>query len=207
MFKRMSILLRRAEETRDAFARKWERHGKLVSQLPLIQSYLQNHVVEEFTPGIGPDADGIVELRFNCPEDMTSAFSAPGAIAVKEDEPSFLGHGTGYALGNDSPSFASPQGAKLVVAIARSDEQLIETMLGHAASSRGFRAACRDDVKTILGRPEMKRGPQEVATFLHLLFENAATASDAGRDLASSAEGTDVASVFRVRTVTVIPQA
>jgi uncharacterized protein (TIGR02118 family) len=206
MFKRMSILLRKPEDTRDSFASKWERHGKLVSQLPLIRAYLQNHVIERFgTRGV-PEADGIVELLFDRPEDMTTAFSDPRAALVRMDEPGFLGHGTGYALERDSPCLPASQGEKLIVMLdASADEKLAAALLGEAASSRGFRGGFRDNVKTIIARPEMERGPQQVLGFLHLLFDDVETASDAGRRLAEAAADAEAASIFRVRTITVLP--
>lgn len=206
MFKRLSILLRKPEDTRDSFASKWERHGYLVSQLPLIRAYLQNHVIERFGPRGIPEADGIVELLFDRPEDMTTAFSDPRAALVRADEPGFLGHGTGYALERDSPCLAAPQGEKLIVVLDSSaDERLAAALLSEAASSRGFRGGFRDNVQTIIGRPEMERGPQQVLGFLHLLFKDAETATNAGLRLAAAAADAEAASIFRVRAIPVLP--
>ena len=206
MFKRTSILVRRSEDVRESFAAKWEHHGTLVSQLPFIRTYVQNHVVEELTPNGPFDIDGIVELRFDRPEDMTAAFTSPNAVAVKEDEPGFLGHGTGYALRNDNMPLISPQGAKLIFVLANvPPPELLAAILSSAGAAPEFRAAARDDVATVIGRPEMKRPPQNVSTFLHLLFDDPQQASAAGRRLAGIiAQPTSLASIVRVRTTTVI---
>jgi uncharacterized protein (TIGR02118 family) len=208
MFKRMSILLSRSEDDRASFARKWEHHGTLVSHLPLIRTYLQNHVVEELTPGGMIDADGIVELRFDHPEDMLSAFSHANAVAVKADEPRFLGHGTGYALANDSLPMDSPHGGKLIAVLAIGPGNgLVGRLLRAACSIPGFLASECDFVATVIPRSEMSRPPQQVYTFLHLLFADAQIASAAGRILIESPVADELAdaSLFRVRTNKVIP--
>lgn len=207
MFKRMSVLVRRPDDMRESFAGKWEYHGTLVSQLPLIRSYLQNHVLEDNTPGGAFDADGIVELRFDRPEDMATAFGSPKASAVKGDEPGFLGHGTGYALRADTLPLASADGGKLIVVCGEgcSDRQ-IEGLRERAAGMAGFRAAARDDVASVIPRLEMVRPPQQVSTFLHLLFSDPQSATEAGVILADSVAGGGDGrfSIFRVRTTRVI---
>jgi hypothetical protein len=61
----------------------------------------------------------------------------------------------------------------------------------------------RDDVASVIARPEMKEGPQAVATFLHLFFDEVATARRAGAALQKQFEE-DTLAVYRVRTMTFI---
>jgi uncharacterized protein (TIGR02118 family) len=205
----MSILIRLHQDDRESFAAKWEYHGTLVSQLPLIRTYLQNHVVETITRQGVIEADGIVELKFDRPEDMATAFASPNAAAVKADEPGFLGHGTGYALETDTMPLCSPDGAKLIAVWATNSDPSVERLVHAARSIPGFKRAVRDVVASVIPRPEMRRPPQRVSTFLHLLFADTEAASSAGRTLVGSigAENAANVSVFRVRTNVVIHDA
>lgn len=207
MFKRMSILLRRQEDDRPTFARKWENHGSLVKQLPYIRGYMQNHVVEEFSRDQPIEADGIVELLFDKSEDMTSAFSSPEALPVKADEPGFLGHGTGYVLSKPSPLVPATAGNKLFVITNAPDASLLQRILDVTAKEFAVSSFFRDDILSVIRRPEMARGPQSVASFLHIYFRDAASAAAAGALISRSmrcGSETKIGSVFRVRTLTVV---
>ena len=200
----MSVLVRRPSDSREAFAEGWQRHGGFVRALPFIRSYIQNHVVEEFLPqGVTPvvRADGLVELRFDTPDDMGKAFSSDAAVPVKADEPNFLGHGTGYAMVEASPIRTAEDGSKVILAIpSRHDADSVERA---ARSQPGIVEVFRDDVASVIARPEMKEGPQGVAAFLHLFFDDVAAASRAG-DALQKQFGPDTIAVYRVRTVTFI---
>jgi uncharacterized protein (TIGR02118 family) len=204
MFKRMSILVRRPSDDRAQFAKGWERHGEFVSHLPFIRSYIQNHVVEEFLPnGVSPAvrADGLVELRFDTPDDMARAFSSEAAVPVKADEPNFLGHGTGYAMVEASPIRTAENGSKLILAVtSRAHADAAEKA---SRSQRGLIDIFRDDVASVIARPEMKDGPQSVDTFLHLFFDSVDAARRSGGALQKQL-GPSVVAVYRVRTMTFI---
>jgi uncharacterized protein (TIGR02118 family) len=207
MFKRMSILLRRQEDDRPTFARKWENHGSLVKQLPYIRGYMQSHVVEEFSRDQPIEADGIVELLFDKPEDMTSAFASPEAVPVRADEPAFLGHGTGYVLSKPSPLVPATDGNKLFVITNALDASMLQRIVDVAAKEFAVSSSFRDDVLSVIRRPEMARGPQSVASFLHIYFRDDASASAAGALISRSmpcGSETGIGSVFRVRTLTVV---
>ncbi len=208
MFKRMSILIRRQEDDRPTFAWKWENHGSLVQQLPYIRGYMQNHVVEDFSRDQPVEADGIVELLFDKSEDMTSAFSSPKALPVKADEPGFLGHGTGYVLSKPSPLVPATAGNKLFVITNAPDVSLLQRILDEVTAKEfDVSSSFRDDVLSVIRRPEMARGPQSVASFLHIYFRDAASASAAGALISGSmpcGSETRIGSVFRVRTLTVV---
>jgi uncharacterized protein (TIGR02118 family) len=204
MFKRMSVLVRRPSDSREQFAEGWQRHGGFVRALPFIRSYIQNHVVEEFlADGVTPvvRADGLVELRFDTPDDMGKAFSSDAAVPVKADEPNFLGHGTGYGMVEASPIRTAEDGSKIIVAIP--SRQIADTIERAARSQPGLVEMLRDDVASVIARPEMKEGPQAVATFLHLFFDEVATARRAGAALQKQFEE-DTLAVYRVRTMTFI---
>jgi len=208
MFRRLSILVRRASDDRAGFARAWERHGGLVKKLPGILSYLQNHVVEEFGHAGDPPqfrADGIVELRFESPEAMRDAFASEAAIPVKADEPSFLGHGTGYAVAMAQEVRRAENGSKVILVVrSGGGTQAVATVAAFAAGLPGFLHLIRDDVTAVIPRPELREGPQHADFFLHLYFDTVEHARAAGRTLiAQSAPGAGL-SVYRVRTLTIV---
>jgi uncharacterized protein (TIGR02118 family) len=203
MFKRMSILVRRATDDRSQFAEKWQSHGGLVSRLRQIRSYVQNHVVEEFAAAAPMRADGIVELWFDSAAAMAEAFASDLAKPIKLDEPNFLGHGTGYVIAEASPVRTAEQGNKLVVALRAADPALAEKVTDSVRSMPGCTEVVRDDVASLIARPEFREGPQPVDAFLHASFEDVAAAQRAGRLITDTASGASLA-VFRVRTVTMI---
>ncbi|NIF80769.1 EthD family reductase [Paraburkholderia sp. Cy-641] len=201
MFKRMSVLVRRTGDNRERFSRNWERHAAPVARLPKVRGYIQNHVEEDFTVpgGSAIEVDGFVELLWDRPEDMAAAFASAAARPMVEDEPNFLGHGSGYAIRKASPLRESA-GGKLIVAA-----------VGGAAALDAIEARCqvlqqravliRDDVADLIAKPGMEP-PQPVSAFFHLQFDNAESARKAGHRLASCAASVDARlSVCRVRTL------
>jgi len=208
MFKRMSILLRRAEDSRPVFAEKWKNHGAFVEHLPLIRSYMQNHVLETFGDVQPIEADGIVELRFAKPEDMAAAFASPAATAVRDDEPGFLGHGTGYALTTDAPFLPAIDGSKLIVMIGDSSQpDALDAVVNYLRGKETCVKIERDEVGSVIARPEMARGPQLVSTFVQAKCANPLGASRLGSSLIAErrAELRQLRAVAcRVRTITVI---
>jgi uncharacterized protein (TIGR02118 family) len=213
MFKRMSILVRRPADDRAAFARRWEAHGSLVSRLPNIRAYTQNHVEEEFARGDRAPhvrADGIVELQFDTPAAMQEAFSSEAAKPVREDEPSFLGHGTGYVLGSVSSHQVAEDGAKLILAVRSPDHTRdVDTILDALTSQPGCADVICDRVVSIIPRLEMREGPQQVDAFIHTSFVDVDAARCAAHELLdlplTIADDPDAAvSIFRVRTITFI---
>ncbi len=208
MFRRLSVLVRRPTDDREAFASAWKRHGDLIRKLPGVLAYQQNHVVEDFGhSGALPafDVDGVVELRFESPEAMTLAFASPEARPVKSDEPNFLGHGTGYVIARVQDHREATDGRKLIV-IARISEgsDASTTLLNHARQLAGHIHAIRDDVTDVIARPEMARGPQGADMVIHLYFHSTQACRDAGRALPALAIPGAAFSVYRVETLTVI---
>lgn len=190
MFKRMSVLVRRPDHDRCTFSALWERHAAPVSSLPKVRGYIQNHIEQEFSAAPPIRADGFVELLWDTPEDMTAAFASDAAKPMVEDEPGFLGHGSGYALANAVPLAEAP-GAKLIVALVGA-----ENIEADAAKLPGLSALLRDEVKALIPKPGMDP-PQPVDAFVHLWFSDVTSAQAAGAMLAAHPGR----GVYRVRTI------
>lgn len=208
MLRRLSILVRKPTHDRAQFAAGWEHHGTLVKYLPGIRAYQQNHVVEEFGHAGAPPPfriDGIVELRFDSMDAMREAFASDAAGPVKADEPNFLGHGTGYVAATPHLSRPAEAGTKLFVAARGSGVVDPGDALERAASRLvDLQNLIRDDVVSVIARPEMPEGPQPADVFLHLYFATEDAARRAGRALVAG-DGIDAAfTVVRVRTLTVV---
>lgn len=195
MFKRMSVLVRRPDHDRATFSRLWERHAAPVSQLPRVLGYIQNHIEEDFSAAPPIRADGFVELLWDRPEDMAAAFASEAARPMVEDEPGFLGHGSGYALAGAEPLVGAP-GGKLIVA-AVGDWRGAERMV---AQLPGLSASLRDEVTSLIAKPGMAP-PQSVDAFFHLWFDNTQSARDAAPALAGLAGDAVSLGVYRVRTI------
>ena len=91
MIKRVSLVRRKPEMTREAFIAHWMGpHAEIVKQLPGLRG-LRFGVVQRWTPD---DAawDGIGELWFDSIEAADKAFAAePHATRLKADRAKFLG--------------------------------------------------------------------------------------------------------------------
>ena len=185
MFKRMSVLVRRDGDDRAYFSEKWKAHAAPVSSLPKVRGYIQNHIEEEFSvPGKEPPikADGFVELYWDRPEDMAEAFKSPLAKPMIDDEPGFLGHGSGYALA-EVPPLKDSEGGKLVLALVYDEPGNLFEDLDGKLESLGVTHLIRDDVVGLIDKPYMSPS-QPVNTFLHLYFDSKNEARAAGEKLA-----------------------
>lgn len=197
MFKRMSVLVRRPDQNRATFSRLWERHAAPVSQLPRVRGYIQNHVEEEFSAASPIEADGFVELLWDRPEDMAAAFASPAARPMVEDEPGFLGHGSGYAL-RDAAPLREATGGKLIVVPPAEDAAALRAVQSASEGMRGLTGLLHDEVVQLIAKPGMSP-PQPVGAFLHLWFDDVAAARDAARRLADAAQAR--LGVYQVRTL------
>lgn len=200
MFKRMSVLVGREGDTRAQFSQGWLRHGRFIADLPGLRGYVQNHVEEDFAPP-GTSflhADGFVELRFDSPEAMARAFAGPAARAMAQDEPNFLGHGSGYALSDDTGLLDAEGGNKLIVAVGDGDPAPLQAGIMDLSPL----ALIRDDVIALIAKPGM--APQPAKTFFHVRYADAAMACEAAQKIANMAKAKADhlrAAVFRVKTV------
>ena len=195
MFKRMSVLVRRPDHDRATFSRLWRRHAAPVSRLPRVRGYIQNHVEEAFVAAAPIKADGFVELLWETAEDMAAAFASEAARPMVEDEPGFLGHASGYALGDARPLSSAP-GGKLIVAALGDCRALARAV----AQAPGLQAQTRDDVRSLIGKPGMAP-PQPVDAFFHLWFDDDQAAREAAAVLGAQADMTVALGVYLVRTV------
>ncbi|MBO9581709.1 MAG: EthD family reductase [Sphingobium sp.] len=199
MFKRMSVLVRRDGDSQAQFSQGWLHHGEFITQLPGLRGYVQNHVEEEFAPPGGAflRADGFVELCFDSPEAMAEAFQSSAAVAMAQDEPNFLGHGSGYSLAGYTGLRDAEEGNKLIVAVEQGDAAQLEAAIATLPSQ----ALIRDEVTALIAKAAMAP-PQPVKCFLHLFFSNAEEARNTARALAALTTKTGLqTAVFRVRTI------
>ncbi|MBO9707350.1 MAG: EthD family reductase [Caulobacter sp.] len=199
MFKRMSVLVRRQDHDRSTFSRLWERHAAPVSQLPKVCGYVQNHVEEDFSPASPISVDGFVELLWDRPEDMADAFASPAARPMVEDEPGFLGHGSGYALRQAAPLREADRG-KLIVAALSEGSAALRAVETATRGMNGLTELLHDQVVDLIAKPGMAP-PQPLSDFFHLWFDDPAAASDAGRRLAGLDTPRVRLGVYRVRTI------
>nr|WP_314434989.1 EthD family reductase [uncultured Brevundimonas sp.] len=194
MFKRMSVLVRRDDHSRETFSTLWERHAAPVSQLPGVRGYIQNHVEEAFGAASPIRVDGFVELLWDRPEDMAAAFASEAARPMVEDEPGFLGHGSGYAVSGSE--LRSDAATKLIVAVV-GDGDGVEHEL---ASLDSLGRWLRDDVNGLIPKPGMAP-PQPVHAFFHLWLHSEAAAQEAAFRLTALAKQNLSLGVYKVRTV------
>ena len=161
-FKRMSVLARRKGDERGYFAERWRAHGDLVARLPGIRGYVQSHVRGDVEYA-DFRVDGIVELWFDNPQAMASAFADDAVRAVIEDEPGFLGHATGYNIVDRSaPPTETPD--RLIIidrpqAHTNTQAQLVDLPL-----------ISHDVVESVLPKLGQVEPPQDVAAFRQYLW-------------------------------------
>lgn len=125
---------------------------------------------------------------------MAAAFASEAARPMVEDEPGFLGHGSGYALHTALPLRDAP-GGKLIIAVLGDDGAAIQA---EASTVVGLTACALDTVCSLIAKPGMTP-PQPVDAFLHLWFEDLETARTAALRLATRKDMT--AGIYRVRTI------
>jgi uncharacterized protein (TIGR02118 family) len=188
MIKRISILIRRPQDSREVFSKHWNRvHGPLVATLPAVGRYIQNHVIDDFpreTDTLGSyDIDGFVELYFADEATMRGAFTGPGVQPIWADEPNFLGHSTAYAIAGDRSPSPSMTDAKLVV-VAGGSPAGVDWLEEQVRTLETLQAIERNDVAEVIPRTTMARGPQPADVFIHVRFADIQEAREAGRRLA-----------------------
>lgn len=211
--KRMSILERRSGDTREFFMRHWhDVHGGMVSRLPYLVAYNQNHVVEDFLTGIDAyPADGFVEQLWRSTAQMQAGYNSAVVAELIGDEPAYLGHGSNYAMLTSVPLVADESGAKLVVSLRHGgDLGWLENIVAGAGQSAGLSQVIRDDVIATIAKPNMLPvPPRPVDVFLHLHFGTVADAREAATSLIkySSTRKPPANAAFglhRVKTATIV---
>jgi len=107
MPKRITYLRRRDDRDIRSFRNHWSGpHARIAVDLPGVQAYRQNHIVEQWLRG-GRRIDGIVELWFRDDESANAGFASGVADRLAEDEPRFLSGLVGSAVSGDLPHAAS----------------------------------------------------------------------------------------------------
>lgn len=95
--KRMSLLRRRADVSRDFFAHEWNVvHAAWVKTLPGVLGYRQNLITHRESPKgnvVGYDGlaiDGIVELWFENTDTLSTAFASPQGVQTMQHATTFI---------------------------------------------------------------------------------------------------------------------
>lgn len=213
--KRMSILEKRPCDGRDFFLHHWHTvHGGMVSRLPHLVAYNQNHVVEDFRTGLeGYPADGFVEQLWQSTAQMQAGYNSPVVAELIGDEPNYLGHGSNYAILTSMPLTADESGAKLVASLRHGGDVAWIEKIAARAAALDTRLTIRDDVIATIAKPNMLPvPPRPVDSFLHLHFADVAAARAAATALVEFAGtiATPARAAFglhRVVTATIVRQA
>lgn len=104
LLKRMSTLRRRKDLTEDDFRREWQVHASLVREMPGVSAYRQNIIIERELVKGEPCAyedlpiDGIVELWFESPETLETAFASPQGKRTMAHAKEFLSEITAFLV-------------------------------------------------------------------------------------------------------------
>ena len=103
MIKRISLLVRRPELSREEFNRHWrDVHGPLAKPLPNVVRYVQNHITDEtrhpLLPPGGQTIDGVVEFWFEDRAAMDAAFATPEAEILFADGAKFIASVTSFIV-------------------------------------------------------------------------------------------------------------
>ncbi len=210
--KRMAILERRSGDDRAFFSRHWrEVHGSMVSRLPHLFAYIQNHIVEDFPCGRpGFPGDGLVEQLWQSTAHMQRGYNSPVVRELITDEVNYLGHGSNYAILAQGPLRAAPDGNKLVVALRHGGDVHVADALAQRADQLSGDVT-RDDVIATIAKPNfLPAQPHPVDMFLHLHCADQQAASRIGFELVKSIttfpfNAGAAAQVWRVVTTTIVP--
>jgi uncharacterized protein (TIGR02118 family) len=101
MIKRMSLLHRRSDLSKEAFSAYWAgHHAAIARDYPGLAKYTQNHVIRRLDPAERDvfETDGMAELWFSSEAEVTVAMKSSVAPALVADEPNFLAGVTGMLL-------------------------------------------------------------------------------------------------------------
>ena len=104
LWKRMSIVKRRADITEDDFRREWASHEDLIRNVPGVKGYRRNVVIGRERIKGKPCSyeelpiDGIVELWFDDAAAMLTGFTSPAGQAATTHAKQFLAQITTFAV-------------------------------------------------------------------------------------------------------------
>ncbi len=120
MLKQLSIFRRREDLSEEAFRHYWRnRHPEVVTRLPGIRRYVQNHVTAVLRGD--PGWDGIAEVWFDDIESMRANVGSPVLVDIRTDEANFIAAGSmvsiitaEHAIGDGSAGSGEPKVLALV---------------------------------------------------------------------------------------------
>lgn len=192
MIKRMTMLARREDRSLDAFRRHWlHEHVKIVTRMPHLHGYVQNHLVDRLIAEIGEphfSIDGIPELWFVDEASKNAALQSSAAKELPVDEKNFIRGITIFAV--DEQVTKAGQGEAKVMAVGRSgasgDRPRRWTEM--LAALPGVRRAAVNTVLTADHRPGVWHEPVPPDAIVELRFDSQA---DARRAFDGFASGDD----------------
>jgi len=190
--KRMSILERRPGDSRDFFSRHWHQvHGGMVSRMPHLYAYIQNHVVGDFPHNLPTfPCDGLVEQLWRSTGEMQRGYNSPVVTNLIADEVNYLGHGSNYAILASEALREAPEGSKLVLALRHGGEPALADTVANQAAALGASSLLRDDVIATIAKPNfLPVPPHPVDMFLHLHFADSQAAQKSGQRLVEAIAG------------------
>ena len=96
MIKRISLMTKQPQASREEFARHWiDVHAPLAAALPGLRRYVQHHIVREQPrndrPTLETQVDGIAEMWFDDEAAMARANASPEQAALSADSALFTG--------------------------------------------------------------------------------------------------------------------
>ena len=106
MIKRMSLLRRKPDMTKEEFDRHWlDIHGPMIAKLPGLLSYVQNKPLGKVegaaqipVADAGDQVDGITELYFDSFDDMEAAYTSEQGQKCFADGQLFIGSATTFTM-------------------------------------------------------------------------------------------------------------
>ena len=91
MIKVISAFKRKNGMSVEAFQKYWlDIHGPIVTQLPGVKAYIQNHTLRGGYRRTEPAVDGVAELCFKDTDTLRSLINTDELRAVREDHPKFM---------------------------------------------------------------------------------------------------------------------
>ena len=144
MLKQLSIFRRREDLSQEAFRDYWRnRHPEVVTRLPGIRRYVQNHVTAVLRGD--PGWDGIAEVWFDDIESMRANAGSPVLADIRADEANFIAAGSmvlivtdEHAIGDGS---AGTRECKVLALVKRSSNLAAEQFQGEWRSRVGPQVA------------------------------------------------------------------
>lgn len=203
MIKRIGMFRRKVDLDRAAFSKHWATtHRRIVTTLPGMARYVQNHVYEPLDPPFSSvqayDIDGIAEMWWESEAAMNATMNEDARSRLMRDEANFIERITIFLVEEERQSVND--GTVKVIVPMRS-------VVGREASAKAWRHALRAGlphlrtsvegrVLEVRTRPHLPTEMVAPDCFMELRFETvqsaeAAVTSRSGRELMA-----DVGSVF-----------